>query len=93
MSDLIDKRPLLMWLRDYQFENYAGVGHEKEYNFIENLIKGIENEPTVEAIPKDKLDEIVEQLKNISVLIYGEFNVLGLERAIEIVKGVMNERG
>lgn len=44
---MIDERSLLNWLRNYQFENYAEVGHEKEYNFIESLIKGIENEPKV----------------------------------------------
>lgn len=52
---MIDERSLLNWLRNYQFENYAEVGHEKEYNFIENLIKGIENEPKVgEWIPCSK---------------------------------------
>lgn len=50
MSDLISRKYLLRWLRDYQLENYAEVGHEKEYNFIENLIKGIENEPSVEPV-------------------------------------------
>ena len=44
---MIDERSLLNWLRNYQFENYAEVGHEKEYNFIESLIKGIENKPKV----------------------------------------------
>lgn len=49
---MIDEKGLLHWLRDYQFEFFAGVGCEKEYNFIENLIKGIENEPKVgEWIP------------------------------------------
>ena len=51
MNDLIHKKPLLKWLRDYQFENFAEVGNEREYNFIDNLVKGIENEPVIEAAP------------------------------------------
>ena len=51
MSDLISRKHLLNWLRNYQFENFAEVGHERQYNFMENLIKGVENEPTVEAVP------------------------------------------
>lgn len=57
---MIDERKLLNWLLNYQFENYAEVGHEREYIFIENLIKGIENEPKVgewipcsERLPED----------------------------------------
>ena len=49
--ELIDRKALLKWLRDYQLENFARFGYEREYNFIENLIKGIENEPTVESAP------------------------------------------
>jgi rubrerythrin len=49
MGDLISRKGVVNWLENYKFENYASVGHEKEYNFIENLIKGIQNEPTVEA--------------------------------------------
>lgn len=44
---MINERHLLNWLRNYQFENYAEIGHEKEYDFIENLIRGIKNEPKV----------------------------------------------
>lgn len=51
MSDLISRKGVVNWLENYKFENYSSVGHEKEYNFIENLIKGIQNEPTVEAKP------------------------------------------
>ena len=54
MSDLISRKGVVNWLENYKFENYASVGHEKEYNFIENLIKGIQNEPTVEARPSGK---------------------------------------
>lgn len=82
MSDLIDKRKVLNWLENYKFEFCAEVGKEREYNFVENLIKGIENEP----IAYD-MEQVVKELENISVKIYGEFNVLGLERAIDIVRG------
>lgn len=56
---MINERHLLSWLRNYQFENYAEVEHKREYNFIESLIKGIENEskvgewiPCSEELPK-----------------------------------------
>ena len=82
MSDLIDRRKVLNWLENYKFEFCAEVGKEREYNFVENLIKGIENEPIAYDV-----EQVVKELENISVQIYGEFNVLGLERAIDIVRG------
>lgn len=47
MSDFIDKRSLLVYLRNWQYEQFAGIGNEKEYNLLEKLIHGIENEPTI----------------------------------------------
>ena len=47
--DLIDKKPLLVSLVDWQMGQFAVVGHEREYNLLDSIIKGIENVPTVEA--------------------------------------------
>lgn len=66
---MIDERRLLNWLRSYQFENYAEVLYEKEYNFIESLIKRIENEPKAsewipcsERLPEER-DSIFKKFK------------------------------
>ena len=47
--ELIDKKPLLRSLVNWQMSNFAEVGHEREYNLLDSIIKGIENEPTVEV--------------------------------------------
>ena len=47
--ELIDKKPLLRSLVDWQMSNFTKVGHEREYNLLDSIIKGIENAPTVEA--------------------------------------------
>lgn len=47
--ELIDKKPLIRHLVDWQMEQFAEVGHERELNLLDLIIKGIENEPTVEA--------------------------------------------
>ena len=47
--ELIDKKPLIRHLVDWQMEQFAEVGHEREFNLLDLIIKGIENEPTVEA--------------------------------------------
>ena len=51
MSDLISRKALLNHLSSWQMEQFAEVGHEKEYNLLDMIIRGIENEPTVEAVP------------------------------------------
>lgn len=47
--ELIDKKTLLRSLVDWQMSNFVKVGHEREYNLLDSIIKGIENVPTVEA--------------------------------------------
>lgn len=47
--ELIDKKPLLISLVDWQMSNFTEVGHEREFNLLDSIIKCIENEPTVEA--------------------------------------------
>lgn len=49
--DLIDKKPLIRHLRNWQLEQFAEVGHEREYNMLDSIIRGIENEPTIDAVP------------------------------------------
>ena len=71
------------------------------YRMVE-LIKIIRNQPTIEAIPKEKLDEIVGQLEEQAEECKKYWNEFDDEDsfggmnaycdAIEIVKGVMNER-
>ena len=48
MSDLISRKALLNHLSSWQMEQFAEVGHEKEYNLLDMIIRGVENEPTVE---------------------------------------------
>lgn len=47
--ELIDKKQLIRHLVDWKMEQFAEVGHEREFNLLDLIIKGIENEPTVEA--------------------------------------------
>ena len=49
--ELIDKKPLIRHLVDWQMEQFAEVGHERELNLLDLIIKAIENEPTGEAVP------------------------------------------
>lgn len=47
--ELIDKKPLIINLIDWQMEQFAEVGHEKEFNLLDMIIRGVENEPTIDA--------------------------------------------
>ena len=47
--DLIDKKSLIINLVNWQMDQFAEVGHEKEFNLLDMIIRGVENEPTVEA--------------------------------------------
>ena len=47
--ELIDKKSLIINLVDWQMEQFAEIGHEKEFNLLDKIIHGVENEPTVEA--------------------------------------------
>lgn len=90
MSDLISRSALLE-----EFVEATNKGSSKLWH-ITGIKAFIENQPTVEAIPKSKLDEIVEQLKGSKIVVSSIVNVssynLAIRRAINIVKGVMNER-
>lgn len=56
--DLINREHLLRNMRDWQME-YADIDHEREYNFLELIIKGIENEPIAYNVEK-----VIEQMKS-----------------------------
>ena len=47
---LIDEKQLLRSLVDWQMSNFVKVGHEREYNLLDSIIKGIENTHTVDAV-------------------------------------------
>lgn len=66
MSDLINKRDLLVYLRNWQYEQFTRIGNEKEYNLLERLIHGIENEPTVsdKEIRDRAIEEFAEKIKS-----------------------------
>ena len=51
VRELIDKKSLLIALVNWQMEQFSEVGHEREFNLLEMLIHGVENEPVVEAVP------------------------------------------
>lgn len=46
---LIDANALGRYLNDCAFAEYAGVGHEREYETMCRVLKCIENTPTVDA--------------------------------------------
>lgn len=48
MSDLISRKALLNHLSSWQMEQFAEVGHEKEYNLLDMIIRGVENEPSAQ---------------------------------------------
>ena len=91
MSDFIDRRFLLNHLKDWQKE-VSGIGYEREYNLLEQIVKGVENEPTAYDV-----DKVVEQLEDeitatrTKCPVRVEFDK-GIYKAIEIVKaGGVNE--
>ena len=71
-NDLIDRGALVRHLVNWQMESFSKVGHEKEYNLLDMIIRGVENEPAVynvENVVKEleKEKEIHEHYYNISV--------------------------
>ena len=48
---LIDADALCMHLSDWQFGSMTDGKHETEYEVINEVINGIEQEPTVDAVP------------------------------------------
>lgn len=55
---LIDKKPLIRQLVNWQMEQFSEVGHEREFNLLDMIIRGIENEPTIEAVPVVQAESI-----------------------------------
>ena len=111
ISDLISRSALLDDMKN-ELEKALNEGLEEDE--CEEILTSaltlkifVNRQPTVEAIPKEKLDEICEKLEGekdpIKLLkpswMCREERILrhkgyceGLDYAIEIVKGVMNER-
>lgn len=95
MSDLISRSVLLDIVENKYRDIVAGA---YPFNIVAyELSEIIKEQPTVEAIPKEKLDEIVERLEEIKQPIPNDWgenvgSTIDSDRAIEIVKGVMNER-
>lgn len=111
MSDLISKSALL---DDMKNELEKAMKEELQEDECKAILTSaialksfVNRQPTVEAIPKEKLDEICEKLEGekdpIKLLkpswMCREERILrhkgyceGLDYAIEIVKGVMDER-
>lgn len=101
MSDLISRSAVLEMFEKYKF---GAINSDVEREYIKETIPLLVNSiPTVEAIPKEKLQEIVERLEEKKKNICGSYNwetpVLerpsckvafnnGICEAIEIVKEV-----
>ena len=60
-NDLIDRGALVRHLVNWQMESFSEVGHEKEYNLLDMIIRGIENEPT--AYNVEKVIKELEEMK------------------------------
>ena len=87
MSDLISRSALIK-----NFKMSGILDSEDDMWVYSYAILMIESTPTVEAIPKEKLDEIVEKLEEEKVCVYNEYleesvDMVFLDEAIEIVKG------
>lgn len=57
MNDLINRKDLLFYLKDYQME-IANVENEKEYNLLDKIIRAIEKYPTTFDV-----DKVLEDIK------------------------------
>ena len=51
MTRYIDADALCRHLSDWQYGSLTDGKHDVEYGVIENVIEGIEKEPTIEAVP------------------------------------------
>lgn len=51
MTRLIDADALCRHLSDWQYGSMTDGKHDVEYGVIENVIEGIEKEPTIDAVP------------------------------------------
>lgn len=49
--ELINREYFIKNMRDWQME-FTNVGHEKEYNLIDMIIRGVENEPIAYDVEK-----------------------------------------
>ena len=70
-KDLIDRGALVRHLVDWQMESFSEVGHEKEYNLLDMIIRGIENEPTAYNVK-----QVLEEIEEYSRRVYGEISTV-----------------
>lgn len=99
MSDLISRSAVIDIIHKEIQRTTSWVEHDTQIN----IKFAIEELPTVEAIPKERLDEIVERLEEKRTCSdYGTCNhcqmrwcpleLLYADEVIEIMKGVIDER-
>lgn len=55
--ELINREHFLRNMRDWQME-YADCGHEREFNLLDIIIRGVENEPIAYDVEK-----VIERIK------------------------------
>ena len=67
MSDLISRKDLVRHLVNWQMESFAEVGHEREYNLLDKIIRGVENQPSaydvdkvISRLEKERINELTE---------------------------------
>jgi hypothetical protein len=60
MSDLISKSALLKYCR--KVVEYDEAGYSVTFNAVS--VEDIKNEPTVEVVPKEKIQKVLERLKD-----------------------------
>lgn len=83
MSDLISGSALLKCCR--KVVEYDEAGYSVTFNAVS--VEDIKNEPTVEAVPKEKIQKVLEQLEEEKSDWNDDYNV-PINKAIAIVKEV-----
>ena len=60
MYELIDRKLLIRRLRDLQMGKFSTIGYKREYDFLDMIIRGVEDQPVAYNV-----DKVVENVKRI----------------------------
>ena len=89
-GDYISKSTLIMSLRDYQFGNFSTVEFAKEYNLINEIIEGVEIQPTLneKEIIRKTVERVIKQLNEQMPIQFNGFGktLITVEDVVKILK-------
>ena len=57
---LIDADALCRNLSDWQYGDFAKIGHETEYGIIDKVLAGVSAAPTIDAVPWEFLERYAD---------------------------------